>query len=90
VRLVDISAIAVGEAETQVSATSILSGKEHVMTLPIDIEDFTEGMARWGKGTLIQLAFPDLTDEQREFLMTGTTQQEWDIEFPPEEEEKGE
>ncbi len=37
--------------------------------------------AEWRSGTLIQDAFPDLTKAEREFLMTGTTQEEWDNAF---------
>lgn len=31
----------------------------------------------WNNGTLIQDAMPNLSDEQREFLMTGITPEEW-------------
>jgi hypothetical protein len=32
----------------------------------------------WEGGALIQEAMPNLTSEEREFLMTGITQEEWD------------
>jgi len=35
---------------------------------------------------LIQNAMPQLTPDQREFLMTGYTAEDWAILFPPEEE----
>jgi hypothetical protein len=32
---------------------------------------------RWQGGELIQAVFPDLSADQREFLMTGITPEEW-------------
>ena len=32
----------------------------------------------WKNGALIQLAMPDLTPDQREFLKTGITPDDWD------------
>tara|TARA_Y100000296_G_C5069800_1_gene204279 strand:- start:387 stop:548 length:162 start_codon:yes stop_codon:yes gene_type:complete len=43
------------------------------MDLPI-----TEAQLQaWRSGTVIQKAMPQLTPEQREFLITGTTTDEW-------------
>lgn len=38
----------------------------------------------WQKGTLIQNAMPQLNADQREFVMTGITPDEWD-EFLPDD-----
>lgn len=38
----------------------------------------------WRGGALIQLAFPGLTSEQREWLMTGYDKKCWDESFPDE------
>jgi hypothetical protein len=38
------------------------------------------------KHMLIQDALPHLDNEEREFLMTGYTPEDWAIMFPPEEE----
>jgi len=35
----------------------------------------------WEAGTLIQDAMPQLSADQREFIMTGCTSEEWDLEF---------
>lgn len=57
---------------------SVLTNKEHEMDLPVTQEQWD----RWQSGKeLIQDVFPDLTPAQREFLMTGSTQEEWDDEF---------
>lgn len=42
-------------------------------------EDFDRRYAAWQRGDkLIQDAFPMLSDDAREFIVTGTTGQEWD------------
>jgi hypothetical protein len=43
------------------------------MDLPVTVKQLDE----WRGGKLIQKAMPDLTPDQREFLMTGATPQEW-------------
>lgn len=64
-----------------VSRKSLFSGRTNTMTLPIDHARF---MA-WRRGEyLIQDAFPDLSAEEREFLMSGATPEEWDAEFKEE------
>ena len=53
--------------------TSMFSGVEHQMDLPITAAQ----LQRWEEGELIQNVFPDLTRGQREFIMTGMTEDEW-------------
>lgn len=57
---------------------SQLSGKINEMDLPITEEEF---LAWRESGQLIQDAFPQLTPSQREFLLTGSTDEEWDSAF---------
>ena len=42
------------------------------------IEVPAEGFARWEGGTLIQVALPDLSGDDREFLISGITPAAWD------------
>jgi hypothetical protein len=42
------------------------------------------------KRMLIQDAMPHLDKNEREFLMTGYTPEDWEEMFPPEEDEKDE
>ena len=62
----------------RVEKHSILTGKQNVMFLPVtEVE-----IAKWlDKGTLVQDAFPQLSDSAREFLMSGITPEEWDATF---------
>lgn len=61
------------ETHMIVRKTSPFSGKVNKMNLPITLEQVT----RWQGGELIQNAMPDLTPDQREFLITGITPKEW-------------
>lgn len=65
-----------------VTRRSMLSGQIHSMELPI-----TEQQAfLWSsRQLLIQDAMPQLSPAEREFLITGSTQEEWDAAFPEEE-----
>ena len=67
-----------------VTAISAMSGKKHSMLLAI-----TEAQVYdWAiNGATIQDAMPHLSPEEREFLITGITQSEWDSTFPETEDE---
>jgi hypothetical protein len=56
-----------------ITRTSELSGVTRTLDLPISIVQILE----WQGGKLIQEAFPQLNPSQREFLMTGITDDEW-------------
>ncbi len=66
----------------RITKTSPLTGV--VNTMDIDVTD--EQLSAWRNGTLIQNAMPHLTPAEREFIMTGYTQADWDKLFPPEDE----
>ena len=68
----------------EITKTSPLTGMPSTMDLDITMDQLIE----YNKGEkLIQDIFPDLNPHEREFLITGYTQQDWDVLFPPEEEE---
>jgi hypothetical protein len=53
-----------------------------------DIPVTEEQILAWQHGgMLIQQAMPGVSAEDREFLMTGYTPEDWAILFPPEEED---
>ncbi len=61
---------------------SEFTGRMNTMDLPVTPEQIEQ----WKRsGELIQRALPTLNTEQREFLLTGATPQEWDEVFGPEE-----
>ena len=56
---------------------SMVSGKVHAM----DLDVTQEQMDAWSAGMYIQDAMPQLSDGEREFMMTGITPEEWDATF---------
>jgi len=61
-----------------ITRPSMLTGDLHTMDLPVTEED----LQRWKLGGLsVQNAFPHLTPAQREFMLSGSTQEEWDAVF---------
>ena len=60
-----------------ITKKSMFSGIAHTMDLPVTREQ----LDRWKGGELIQDVFPFLSRSEREFIVTGVTQDEWDHEF---------
>lgn len=58
----------------QITRTSLISGIER--TLEISVTE--EQLQRWQGGELIQRAMPNLQPADREFIMTGITDNEWE------------
>ena len=60
-----------------ITRKSPLSGKTNQMNI-----DVTAGqIARWELGELIQNAMSNLSADEREFIKTGITPEEWDTAF---------
>ena len=64
---------------TRTSAISGITRSQEINVLP-------DQLARWKEGTPIQFAMPNLTADEREFIMTGITAEEWDDAFGEPEE----
>jgi hypothetical protein len=62
---------------------SLLTGKSHSREIAITEQAYYDW---YNSATLIQVAFPNLSDDDREFLLTGITPDEWDEAFKPEDE----
>ena len=58
----------------EITRTSIITGIERTKDIPVTQEQLNE----WEGGTLIQKVMPELTPSQREFIMTGIIDSEWD------------
>lgn len=68
----------------QITRTSIISGVTRTMDIPVTLEQ----LYQWEVvGKNIQDVMPDLTADQREFIMNGVTAEEWDEIFGEEEDE---
>jgi len=72
----------VDDGFVRVHKQSCITGKHHSMVLPTrqgELEHWEENM------TLVQDAFPHFTPDQREFLISGSTPDEWNELFSEEE-----
>jgi len=63
-----------------VTMESKMTGKVNYMDIPVATERLNAFFNEERKG-LIQNIFPELDAAQREFLMTGSTPEEWDAVF---------
>ena len=61
----------------QVSKRSVASGELNTMVLDFTMPQYMD----WKGGMLIQNAMPQLSADEREFLMTGMTPAEWNEMF---------
>lgn len=57
-----------------ITRKSLISGIERTLEIPVTQEE----LDNWEGGMLAQEAFPNLTADQREFIMTGITPEEWE------------
>lgn len=63
----------------KITRTSPFTGKINTMNIDVTLDQ----LADWADGTLMQNAMPNLTLDEREFIMTGITSEEWDSAFGP-------
>ena len=61
----------------KITKTSILSNKTNTLDIQVSQDQITS----WQNGELIQNAMPGLSADDREFLMTGITPDEWEDNF---------
>ena len=64
-----------------VTVQNMFNGELNQMDLPVTVEQLETHQ----RGGLVQNIFPNLTTEQREFLITGLTPEKWDAIFGEEE-----
>ena len=57
----------------QIAMKSMLTG--NITTREIPVTD--EQLAQWSQGALIQDVMPDVSADEREFIKTGITPEEW-------------
>lgn len=63
---------------------SLLSGIIRTIDLPVTEEE----IEAWENGAKIQEAMPNLSANEREFIMTGIVQSEWDEAFHDDEDDE--
>lgn len=77
----------ISDTETEVTMTHFMSGDHVTRILPTEHDHFLRQFQQFQRGQLIQNAFPELDDSDREFLLTGMSDGEWDQMHEPREEE---
>jgi hypothetical protein len=65
----------------KIQRTSAQSGITRTLDLDLTLDEY----AAWRGGELIQNAMPRLNADEREFLMTGITAEEWEKMFSTQE-----
>ena len=65
----------------KITRTSTLTGEETTMDLEITSEQLEEYNLPPNERRLIQDIMPDLSADEREFLITGITPMEWEAHF---------
>lgn len=53
------------------------NGSTRSVDIDLPVAGFIVCFDLWERGLLIQQAFPMLTDDEREFILTGLTPEEW-------------
>ena len=56
---------------------SVMTGRTHSVELPVTEEQ----VRKYDLGMYVQDAFPQLSEEECEFMMTGITEEEWHLEL---------
>lgn len=64
-----------------VTNISTLTGEMHHLEINIDFDSFVQSLIDWMEGGLIQNCFPELTPDEREFIVSGITADEWESRF---------
>lgn len=77
----------IGQFEA-IPTTIILIGQNKKIEVQHSLESINQGFFHWMNGKRVQEAFSFLTADEREFLMTGITKEEWDKTFSEDVEEK--
>lgn len=69
--------VAINDTTCQMQLTNMM-GESKAMVFNAHAADVQAGFADYSEGALIQNAFPMLTMEEREFIMTGMTPEQWE------------
>lgn len=67
-----------------ITQTSRLTGVTRTKKFEMTPEQFAEYSLPSHQRRLLQLIFPELSADDREFLISGITPEEWEAEFGPE------
>lgn len=66
----------------EITKINLVTGRSTTREIDVTRQQLTD----WMDGSLIQNVMPHVSNEDREFIMTGTTPKDWELMFPDEEE----
>lgn len=75
------------DGKKRVTRQSPLTGNKNAMDLDISVDQIARFLDP-GRTELVQDIFPNLSAEEREFLMTGYTPADWLAMFPKEDDDE--
>lgn len=73
--------VPLGLSQVRITGPCVVTGK------PTSVIADRAGLQRWLSGSYIQDAFPDMPMSDREFLISGTSDEGWKQLFPDEDED---
>lgn len=68
----------VNQTQCELTRPSDLTGREHSMVLNTTADKVQKWYGAHDELPYIQDFFPELNQDEREFIMTGSTREEWD------------
>lgn len=74
------------ETTVEIVRHSPFTGQENIMTLDMSPEEYKTRYDRWKNGEMIQYAFDNLNPDEREFIKTGITPEEWNQRYGSDDE----
>lgn len=77
----------IGNPNNARTTITLLGGNKQIEVV-YSLEAINQGFYWWMNGKRVQDAFPFMSADEREFLMTGITKDEWDKIFSEDVEEK--
>jgi hypothetical protein len=67
--------------QTAVFALSVIDNKENCRVFSIPLGELSQRIQRWTEGMPVQYALPMLSASEREFIVTGITEEQWNMLF---------
>lgn len=71
--------------KTTITALGMFRSGQATIDINMPYDEFMTALNKYSNGTHIQDAFPTLDPHEREFILSGTTKEEWDNIFKEEE-----
>ena len=78
---INVTSLALNSKKVVVTNISDITGDMNHIEIDMEYGDFFQSFLKWNNGELIQNAFPNLSPIEREFIVSGITEDEWSLAF---------